>query len=257
MGEGADSIRRPYPHGPAFFGALADAPPAEVPVEQTQVAALAGAVVPVWITVRVPRDAAPGLYRGQLVIQARDERPVAVPVQLEVVDCTLPDPQEYRTWVELIEVPDVLAVEYGVPLWSERHWQMIAESFRLVSDCGARCVYLPAIAHTNLGNAESMIRWIRKGEQQYDWDFSIMDRYLDSAEKHLGRPKVVVLQVWEIYMSTKESVGKRFSPELDQRQQDSRGGPLVTVLDPASGQTENSGPAGPDWIRPARPCGRG
>jgi hypothetical protein len=238
-GEGVDSIRQPYPQRPALFGALSDTPPVEFPVSNSQVANLAGAVAPVWVTVSVPRDVAPGLYRGHLTIRVKDEQPVDVPVQLEVTAFTLPTSQDYRTWVELIEVPDVLAVEYGVPLWSDRHWEMIAQSFQLMRDCGARSLYVPAIAHTNLGNAESMIRWISRGDDQYDWDFSIMDRYLDLAERHLGKPKVLVLQVWEIYMSTRESVGKRFSPELEQRQRSSRGGPLVTLMEPASAKTEN------------------
>jgi hypothetical protein len=238
--EGRGAIRRPYTQRPAFFGALVDAPPAEVPVDGTTGDRLAGAVVPVWVTVKVPRDAKAGLYSGPCVIQAKDERPVSIDIQLEVADYTLPDPHERRTWVELIEVPDTLAVEYALPLWSEAHWRMIDKSFQLISDCGPRSLYVPAVAHTNLGNSESMIRWIRKGDDRYEWDFSIMDRYLDIAEKHIGRPQVVVLQVWEIYMSTRSSVGKRFGPEWDQRQQASGGGALVTVLDPASGKTANA-----------------
>jgi len=233
-------IRRPYPQWPAFFGALTDAPPAEIPVDKPNAASLAGAVIPVWITVRVPRDARAGLYSGQCRIEARDEKPVDVAIQLDVADYTLPAPQDRRTWVDLIQVPDTLAVEYGLPLWSEAHWRMIGESFQLIRDCGPGALYVPAIAHTNLGNAESMIRWMKKGEGQYGWDFSILDRYVDLAEKHMGRPQVVVLQVWEIYMSTRASIGKRFGPELEQRQKASAGCPLVTMLDPATGKTENA-----------------
>ena len=50
---------------------------------------------------------------------------------LNVLDWTLPDPQAYKTWVELIQSPDTLAVEYKVPLWSERHFELIAKSFKL------------------------------------------------------------------------------------------------------------------------------
>ncbi|MBM4038278.1 MAG: hypothetical protein FJ290_07180 [Planctomycetes bacterium] len=224
-GQGTDAIRSPYPRPPAFFGALSDVPPD-------------GAVVPVWVTVSVPRDAPAGRYEGQLRIEAKGETLVSVPIQLDVSDYTLPDPQDYRTWVELIQSPDTLAIEYNVPLWSDAHWEKIAASFHLMRECGARLLYVPAIAQTNLGNAESMIRWVQKGEQQYGWDFSVMDRYLDLAERHLGRPKVVVLQVWEVYMSTRESVGKRFGPELEKRLAASKGGPLVTLLDPATGKAE-------------------
>ncbi len=89
-GQGYDAIRAPYPRPPAFFGALSDTPRED-------------AVVPVWVTVNVPHDAPAGRYEGQLRIEAKGETPVAVPIQLDVSDYTLPDPQDYRTWVELIQ----------------------------------------------------------------------------------------------------------------------------------------------------------
>jgi len=231
--------RSPYPRGGALFGAVLESPPSEVPVASTRPPLVAGAVVPIWVTVDVPDDASPGTYSGQLTIKAQGENPVAVPIRLQVIDWALPDPQDYRTWVELVQVPDTLTIEYGERLWSDRLFQMIAESFRLISDIGTRVVYVPLIAHTNLGNAESMVRWVKTGEGQYEWDFSAMDRYLDIAQENLGRPKIVVLQVWEVYMSSKKSVGRRFGLELDKRLEVSQGGPLVTVLDRSTGTTQN------------------
>jgi hypothetical protein len=229
-------VRNPYSQGSAFYGAVADAPQADANVVKFERApALAGAMVPVWITVKVPKDAKPGVYTGTLKIEAQGETPVSVPIRLEVADFALPAPQDNRTWVELIEVPDTLALEYGVPLWSDKHLAMIGESFRLISPSGTRVVHLPAVAHTNLGNAESMIRWIKKpdaaGGAGYEWDFSVMDKYLDLAQKNLGTPKIVVLQVWELYF--RSSMGKRFE---DFKTLET---PLVTMLDPATGKTEN------------------
>jgi hypothetical protein len=232
-------LQPPYPQWPGLLGAVVDSPPAEVPLGKVRPPLVAGAVIPVWVTVKVPREARAGTYTGQLTVQADGETPVAVPIRLDVADWALPDPQDYRTWVELIEAPDTLAVEYGQPLWSDKLFEMIGQAFQLMSDTGSRVLYVPAIAHTNLGNAESMIRWIKTGENRYDWDFSIMDRYLDLAMKFLGKPKIVVLQVWEVYMSSRESVGKRFGIELEERQRASAGGPLVTMLDPATGKTQN------------------
>ena len=63
----------------------------------------------VWVTVKVPKDAKPGAYSGPVTIEAKDEKPVTVPVELKVLDWTLPDPQDYRTWVEIIQSPDTLA----------------------------------------------------------------------------------------------------------------------------------------------------
>jgi len=188
-------------------------------------------VVPIWITVRIPANAVEGLYSGTVTIQAAGEKKRSLPIEVEVADWTLPDPQDYKTWVELTQSPDTLSVEYEEPLWSDRHFEMIAESFDLIKHTGSRILYVPLIAHSNLGNAESMVHWIRKGADRYDYDFSVMDRYLDLALKHLGTPKIVVLQVWDVYMS--QANQKRFEDF-------SRlGAPMVTVLNPSTGNREN------------------
>lgn len=228
----------PYPDGAGFLNSLVPEPLAEFPVSVRGRQRTSGAVVPLWVRVKVPADARPGTYRGSLTVTMADESPVKVPVELAVLPWTMPDPQDFRTWVELIQSPDTLALEYNVPLWSDEHFALIARSFDLVKDTGARSLYIPAIAHTNLGNEQSMIRWIKKADGTYDWDFSVMERYLDTTEKHLGRPKLIVLQVWEVYMNTPESTGRRFGLVLKENQKNTGGAPLVTFVD-ADGNTED------------------
>ena len=230
----------PYPAGAAFLNTLLTEPLDEFPAPAgpRDRGRASGAVVPLWVRVKVPEDCRTGTYIGTVTVTTADESPVKVPVDLTVLPWTMPDPQDFRTWVELIQSPDTLAVEYDVPLWSDKHFALIARSFELVSDTGARSLYIPAVAHTNLGNEQSMIRWIKKADGKYDWDFSVMDRYLDTAQKHLGTPKLVVLQVWEVYMNTKESTGRRFGLVLEKNQKNTGGAPLVTFVD-AAGKTEN------------------
>jgi hypothetical protein len=294
----------PYARGAGLLGALAEAPLAEYPVyvkTQTdlrgylstpnQPAPVYGAVVPVWITVAVPAAAAPGLYKGAVRIVADGGKPVEVPVEVKVSEWTLPPSQDYRSWVELIESPDTLALEYGVPLWSEKHWQMIDQAFRYIGQTGCRMVHVPLIAQTNLGNEQTMVRWIKKpldkvgatppaGSQpaadSYDYDFTILDRYLDSAVKNMGTPKVVDFWVWDVYLQKRNidindkqqylkmlveqghiqgDLGTRLrasgydpnlvSPDVyrlasktyEARKEFLNKGPLVTVLDPATGKT--------------------
>ena len=216
-----------------LMGALSDNPLKEYLPGNAGAGSAPGAVAPVWLTVKIPKDAAPGTYSGSLTARISSEKELLIPVELEVLPWTLPDPQDYRTWVDLIESPDTLAVEYNLPLWSEKHFKLIAGSFELISGTGARTVYIPAIAHTNLGNEESMIRWIKKPGNKYDWDFSIMEKYLDLAQQHLGTPKIVALQVWEIYMR-KAALGKNTRFDDFTR----LGVPQVTFLDPVTKKTE-------------------
>jgi len=221
---GWDTTWSPRP----FYGGAARKPLPVYPVSKN--IEFPGVVVPIWVSVKIPKGAKAGEYGGVLKVSTSG-RSVEVPVEVKVVGWELPDADEYRTWVELVQSPDTLAVEYGVPLWSERHWEMIGRSFELIRPTGSRVVYIPAISHTNLGNEESMIRWVKDEAGGYRWDFSVMERYLDVAEERLGKPKVVVLQVWEVYM--REGGQKRFEDFKFMGQ------PQVTEYDPRSGETRN------------------
>ncbi len=220
---------------------LLESPPEAVPANNR-----GRAVQPVWITVQVPKDAKAGVYTGEVSVQPQGADAVKVPLKLDVQDWTLPDPQDYRTFLDFIESPDTLALEYKTPLWSKKHWELIDRSFKLLSPTGGRTLYVPLICGTNLGNEQSMVRWIPKGDGKYDYDFTVLDKYLDSAEKNLGRPKLVIFQVWDICMTSDEvwafKRGTSSDPEIQQKVAENRKellnkGPRVTALDPATNET--------------------
>jgi len=218
----------------------------ESPLPEFPASADGKAVVPVWVTVRVPKDAPAGVYAGHLAVAAEGSPPVTVPVAVSVSDWTLPDPQDYRVWIEVIQQPDTLAAEYGLPLWSERHWQMIGKSLRLISATGSRVVYIPLICRTNYGNEQSMVRWVKRSDGTYAYDYSVMERYLDCVTANLGTPKIVAFIVWENHLalpkqpaaSPVEIKGAPGSWEWRETtfaralQERAGKGPFVTVYDP-------------------------
>jgi len=252
--------KSPYPTWATLMGALAEEPLDEFAVmppvqtgqwyrfrepEPGQPAPVPGAVVPIWITVKVPKDIGAGTYAGGVKIEVEGEHPRDVPLELRVADWALPDTQDYRTWVDIMQCVDTPALEYDVPLWSDRHFEMIARSLRLIGETGCRTLYIPLIAHTNIGDEESMVRWIRKGEG-YDHDFSVMERYLDLAEENMGRPKVLVFVVWDYYMIPRGTAGQTegrgrqsyAAKYLDKVGGQYGDGPKVTILGRDTGQTE-------------------
>jgi hypothetical protein len=268
----------PYPAEATQLACLCAQAPEEIPLGKKKaggkrpndVEIVNGAVVPVWVTVHVPKDAKAGLYKGQVTIEAAGEKAVAVPVEINVADWTLPDVESRRTSVEVLQSPDTLAAEYKTPLWSEEHWDLIGQSFRLMSDSGSRILHIPLIAETNMGHEQTMVRWVKKAPgastsssavgaagsaaagtqpagEAYDYDFTILEKYLDMAEKNLGRPTILIFHVWDVYMIEK---GRQAPPgSIDERwhaEREAAGqgaitgrGPMVTAWDPASGKAEN------------------
>ena len=206
-----------------------------------------GCVVPIWLTVKVPKDAKPGMYTGQARVEVKGEQPLTVPLSLEVADFAVPSTQEYRTWMELMQSPDTLAAYYDIPLWSAKHWELMGESFRYMGEIGSRVVHIPLIAQANYGNAESMVRWIRNADGTTAYDFSIMDKYLDLAAAKMGKPEMVVFTAWEIYLQAPSREVKMPADTtswagMEQSWAAARWnlrdkGPAVTALDRTSGET--------------------
>jgi hypothetical protein len=220
-----------YPRGVLRFEGLLDGPPAKVAVSQKT----GGAVLPIWLTVRVPRDAAAGDYRGQMQIRMVGHEPIAVPVHLKVHAWTVPDPKDFRCHVGLVQSPDSLAIRYKVPLWSKRHWALVERSFRLLGEVGDKVLFLPLLRQTHLGNEHSMVRWVRQADGSFRHDFRIIEQYVDVAARHLGRIPVVCLYVWEPYTGS-SYLGH---PERQGK------GMLYTLLDPKTGKLEAA--EGPRW----------
>lgn len=190
----------------------------------------AGAVMPVWVTVNVPADARATEYAGDLRISAEGHDDMLVPINVKVSPFVLPEPSQFETFMDVMQSPDTLALEYEVAMWSEAHWRLIEQSLRQTARAGTRVAYIPLIAETNMGNAESMVRWVKKGDG-FEYDFTAMERYLDLIEKTQGKPDLVVLVVWDIYVDKQVIGNERHHDEsvAEDRQSHGGRGPMVTA----------------------------
>ena len=201
------------------------------------VSASCGAVVPVWVTVNVPEDAPVGDYEGKLAITATGAKPVEVPVKIKICEWTLPEPCDFRTIVDIIQSPESVAMQYNVPFWSDEHFKYLEKSMKLLGQVGNKVTYLHLICHTNAGNTETMVRWIEQADGTYKYDFKPLDKYLDLVEKYLKKPMFVCLYVWDTYL---ENTGIFLASAREASAKHAGKGPLVSVLDPASGKVEMS-----------------
>ena len=226
---------RPDPYASRnWFDVLLTEPPKEIEPPPNQALNL-----PIWVTVTVPRDAKPGDYTGTLTITADGIKPTEVPVHLKVFAWTLPDANRLSTHIELIQSPDTLAAKYNVKLWSDEHWKLIERSFALMAQVGAKTVHIPVISRTYYGNEHSRIRWIKKGDG-YVHDFRLVEKYLDTAIKHLGKIPVVVIYCRD------HNTGAYYFGKTERSKP--KGMPY-TELDPKTGALTEK--IGPKWGEPA------
>lgn len=179
---------------------------------------------PLWLTVRIPADVAPGTYEGTLRVGEQ-----SVPVRLEAGRWLCPDPAEFAMHVGLKHSPDTLARTYEVPMWSEEHFDLIRRSLERIAALGNKDLFFPAVAQTHLGNAHSMIRFRRRGDG-LEPDFTILERYLDIYEAVGGRPRYLIFYLWH--------------PGAERHQQRRGGLPVTVIEEDGSHSTERLPVAG-------------
>lgn len=164
---------------------------------------------PVWITVSVPADAAPGTYRGTLTIAGLD-KPVAVPVELRVAGWKVGQPAEWGTWVNLMQSPESVAGVYDVPIWSDKHFALLDKSLAVMGYLGNDVLSVNAVAKTVFGN-DPLIVWKRDAAAPSGWksELKYLRRYLELYDKHAGGPRMLSIQVWHygMYYSSKTRDG--------------------------------------------------
>jgi len=220
---------------PPPFDSLEEFPPAEVPVYEEH----GGAVQPVWITVSVPTDAKPGDYTGTVTIAAEGVERVAVPLTLRVIDWALPHHNAFTARMDIVESPESVAMAYDVPLWSDAHFRLLDKTFSLLAPLAAKTLYITCIRRTHFGNEHAMVRWVRDDAGELQPDFTIAEKYLDVAVKHLGKVPGVILYCWEPISSMGHAGGAGGASRMSDKPI------LISVLDPGTGNLK--GRKGPAW----------
>lgn len=194
-----------------FYDHIGRRPPREVAANTCQ---------PIWVTLKIPEGTPAGTYKGDVTITSEGIDPLKVPLEVKVVGWRVPSPQEFQSHAIVEHTPYGAIKHYQCEPWSARHFRLIERSFKQLARMGGDLVFIPVLKRTEMGNVEDcMIKWIRKKDGKPAFDFTILDKYLDVAMKHLGKPNVVSFVVMHKAMAS--------APQR------------VTLFDEATGKTES------------------
>jgi len=153
-------------------------------------------VQPVWVTVAVPPSAAPGTYAGRLAVRGPVRRDV--PIELTVPNFRLPDPGQWRTWVNLLQSPQSVAGHYKVPLWSDEHFRRMRPSLVLMGQAGNHVLGVSAVARSVFGDDPLIV--FRKAGDAYVPDLRFLRRYLALYDECAAAPRFLSVNVWSYGM---------------------------------------------------------
>ena len=143
---------------------------------------------PVWLTVSVPADAAPGVYKGVLTLRANASERLDFPLELTVKSHTLPPPSQWRLFVDLWQHPWAVARYHCVKPFSELHYKLMEMYLKEVATLGqktitATIVDTPWSQGNNYDLFHSMVEVTRRKDGTWAYDYSVFDRYVTFAKE--------------------------------------------------------------------------
>lgn len=143
----------------------------------------------VWIMVDIPKDTPAGDYPITLRFcnAECDNTPLCeTTFHLQVIPAVLPEQDLLVTeWFHA----DCLAVQYGVPVFSEEHWKLLDSYIKHAADFGLSLLLTPVFTpplDTKIGGERPTVQLVdvTVTADGYAFGFDKLDRYMDMAESH-------------------------------------------------------------------------
>lgn len=143
----------------------------------------------VWISAAVPRDAASGVYRGEIVASAQGGAEVRFAVTLTVSSRTLPAAKEWSYHLDLWQHPFAIARYYHVKPFSKAHYEILRPFLRELGESGQKALTVTIQdipwMHQNYDAYHSMIGRT-KTAAGWTFDYALFDEYVAFGRETCG-----------------------------------------------------------------------
>lgn len=163
-----------------FKGETSLRPDRLIKIEEMQVPART--VRPVWITVNIPRDAAPGKYKGSITANC-DGKVMTLPFSLEVSKKVLPEPKDWKFHLDLWQNPYAVARYFNVPLWSKEHFDCMRPIMEHLASAGQKVITTSIFQHPWNSQTEdpfeSMVGKFKGLDGTWRYDYTVFDRWVE------------------------------------------------------------------------------
>ncbi len=141
-------------------------------------------VRPVWLSLEVPQDAAPGTHRVTLdLINGEDEVVNTLTLRVEVNERALPAPADYAFNLNFWQQPYAASRYYGVTAWSEKHLEIMRTYAGMLARAGQKSVtailfYEPWGEQSN-DKFEPMVSTVKKADGTWAYDYGVFDKWVE------------------------------------------------------------------------------
>ena len=152
---------------------------------------------PVWFTIRIPKTAKPDLYRGEVTVSCDQFAEKTYALEVQVHGVAIPSPHDYKFHLDLWMNPSAISSYYKFEPWSDAHWSMIATYLKDYASRGGKNIattithepwHKPWINNSTRSQIEygyeSMVKWSKDINGEWQFDYSIFDKYVDLATEY-------------------------------------------------------------------------
>lgn len=150
---------------------------------------------PIWANVWVPQDAKPGNYTAQITVSGKNMKPMLLQLKLQVINRTLPAPQQWTTNLDLWQNPYAVARYYKVPLWSKAHFDAMRPIMKMLADAGQYSITTSIMHKPWNGQTEdhydSMVTRIKHIDGTWTFDYAVFDRYVEFMMNDVGINRLI------------------------------------------------------------------
>lgn len=151
-------------------------------------------VRPVWVTVNIPQDAEPGVYRSEVAVTAKGVRKIVLPFELEVIGQVLPTYDQWTYHLDLWQHPSAVARMLDLEMWSDEHFEALKVQMLPLAQAGQKVITAtlnrdPWGSQT-FDDYENMIIWTHKKDGSWVYDYTVFDRYVEMMME-LGVNKMI------------------------------------------------------------------
>ncbi|MBQ3525826.1 MAG: DUF4091 domain-containing protein [Akkermansia sp.] len=142
------------------------------------------------LQVDIPADAAPGRYRGELVVSSPGVKEARIPVELVVEGGVLPKPSEWQFHLDLWQHPQSIARVHDVEPWSEAHFAAMRPYMQMLAEAGQKAITCTLLDEAWNGQTHdafpSNIEWIKGKDGTWRYDFSAFDAWVEFMMNEIG-----------------------------------------------------------------------
>jgi hypothetical protein len=138
-------------------------------------------VRPVWLSVDIPSNAMPGVYKG--TVEVRSEKHSSVlDLQIKVQNQILPAPHDWAFRLDLWQNPWIVSLYNGIKPWSEDHKALLKKHLKLYAEAGGKFITANVVhalwADDTYG---SLVEWIKMKDGSWKFDYNFFDQYVQLA----------------------------------------------------------------------------